>query len=83
MLCGCICDLLIASTRLGTGECLKMNRTPDATVRRFLLPDSRMFVNPAARACAKAFRLVGTERMPAPHSCFPSDHFGIDCMFEL
>jgi len=42
----------------------------------------RMFVNPLAKGSAKAFTLLGTERMAPPHSCFPSDHFGMDARFE-
>lgn len=42
----------------------------------------RMFVNPQAKRSAKAFALLGTQRMAPPHSCFPSDHFGMDARFE-
>eukprot|EP00752_Nemacystus_decipiens_P005954 g5377.t1 len=42
----------------------------------------RMFVNPQAKSSAKAFALLGTQRMAPPHSCFPSDHFGMDARFE-
>eukprot|EP00903_Cladosiphon_okamuranus_P013082 g12203.t1 len=42
----------------------------------------RMFVNPEAQSLAKAFALLGTQRMAPPHSCFPSDHFGMDARFE-
>lgn len=42
----------------------------------------RMFVNPQAKSSAKAFALLGTERMAPPHSCFPSDHYGMDARFE-
>ena len=43
----------------------------------------RMFVNPQAKGLARSFALLGTERMAPPHSCFPSDHFGLDACFEL
>lgn len=42
----------------------------------------RMFVNPQGKSSAKAFALLGTQRMAPPHSCFPSDHFGMDARFE-
>ncbi|CAM9429125.1 unnamed protein product [Sphacelaria rigidula] len=42
----------------------------------------RAFLNPKAKEGARSFALLGTERMAPPHSCFPSDHFGIDCSFE-
>ncbi|CAM9355971.1 unnamed protein product, partial [Hapterophycus canaliculatus] len=42
----------------------------------------RMFVNPEAKDMARSFTLLGTERMAPPHSCFPSDHFGLDACFE-
>ncbi|CAN0408433.1 unnamed protein product [Pylaiella littoralis] len=42
----------------------------------------RMFVNSLAVGFAKTFALLGTQRMAPPHSCFPSDHFGMDARFE-
>ncbi|CAN0008927.1 unnamed protein product [Ectocarpus sp. 4 AP-2014] len=42
----------------------------------------RMFVNGQAKGYARSFALLGTERMAPPHSCFPSDHFGLDTCFE-
>ncbi|CAM9457247.1 unnamed protein product [Scytosiphon promiscuus] len=42
----------------------------------------RMFVNTEAKDGATSFALLGTERMAPPHSCFPSDHFGLDACFE-
>lgn len=42
----------------------------------------RAYLNPKAKAFAKSFALLGTERMAPPEACFPSDHFGMDCSFE-
>lgn len=65
--------------------CLSVPRTslhrPDAP-RSPAFGYCRMFVNPQAKGSAKAFTLLGTERMAPPHSCFPSDHFGMDARFE-
>ncbi|CAM9735706.1 unnamed protein product [Choristocarpus tenellus] len=40
----------------------------------------RVFTSPTASEGALSFDLLGRERM-APESCFPSDHFGVDCIF--